>query len=549
MYPDCLGRSEKPWLELYPAGTAETITPHFDNVVDLFAAAAAQRPEHEAIRYFGHSKSYAALARESDALASYLQACGIEPGARVVVALQNTPEFVVALLAAWKAGAVPLPVNPMYRRFELAKIFADARPKALFCEPADAAEMRGGLADAGCDATTILAEPAALEFAPFARQVAAEGKLLDAAIAAHMGQIPRAAPRRGGDLGLLMYTSGTTGAPKGAMLRQESLASNAQLLRDWCGLNRASRIWAVAPFFHITGIVCHILVSFSAQATLVMHYRFEPRLALDIIRQTRPTYTIGAITAFNALMNSEGASAADFASFDRIYSGGAPIPPALANAFKQRLGVAIHPSYGMTETTAPTHLTPFGAVAPGDPVSGALAIGIPVPGADAAIVDENDKPLPAGEIGELVMRGPQIMSGYWQMPEESAATLKHGWMHSGDVGFRDEAGWFFLVDRKKDMIVASGFKVWPREVEDVLYMHPAVREAAVIGIADDYRGENVKAYVSFVAGAEATIADLTAHCRARLASYKVPRVFEVLGELPKTVTGKIQRVALRQTRS
>jgi long-chain acyl-CoA synthetase len=330
------------------------------------------------------------------------------------------------------------------------------------------------------------------------------------------------------------------------MMRHASLAFSAELTARWAGLGRASRTLAIAPFFHITGFVCHLLTALSARATLIAYYRFDPALVLDVIRRSRPTFTVGAITAFNALMSAPGAAAEDFASFERICSGGAPIPPALAADFEARLGRRLYPAYGMTEVSGATHFAPFGRPAPIDPGSGTLSIGIPGSSIEAIIADENDNELPVGEVGELLVRSPQLMMGYWRKPEESAAALRNGWMHTGDVGLRDAAGWFYLVDRKKDMIIASGFKVWPREVEDVLYMHPVVREAAVIGVADAYRGETVKAYISLKAGARYDEGDLLGHCREHLAAYKIPKMIEVLPELPKSMAGKIQRVVLKE---
>jgi long-chain acyl-CoA synthetase len=288
-----------------------------------------------------------------------------------------------------------------------------------------------------------------------------------------------------------------------------------------------------------------MLAAFAAQCTLVMHYRFNPALAIATIRSTRPTFSIGAITAFNALMNVPDARADDLRSFEQIYSGGAPIPPSITDAFAAKFGVEIRPVYGMTETTAPTHLTPPNARAPIDPESGALSIGVPLPFTDARIVDDAGHPLPIGEAGEIIVRGPQVMAGYWGKPAETQAALRDGWMHTGDIGLQDENGWFYLVDRKKDMIIASGFKVWPREIEDALYAHPAIREAAVVGIPDAYRGESVKAYVSLIPGQSAEEPALIEHCRTLLAAYKVPRLVEILAELPKTVSGKIQRAVLR----
>jgi len=245
-------------------------------------------------------------------------------------------------------------------------------------------------------------------------------------------------------------------------------------------------------------------------------------------------------------MNQQDATRAHFASFDRLYSGGAPIAPAVVEAFAQRFGRSIRSSYGMTELTAPSHLAPAEGPIPVDPRSGALSVGIPTPGTDVIVVDDGRRPLGPGEHGEVVVRGPGVMAGYWRKPVETEEVLTRGWMHTGDIGFFDEAGWFYLVDRKKDMISASGFKVWPREVEDVLYAFPGVREAAVTGAPDAYRGETVIAFVSAEAGAVLDVTALVQFCRERLAAYKCPVRIDVLPELPKTATGKITRNTLKQ---
>jgi len=301
----------------------------------------------------------------------------------------------------------------------------------------------------------------------------------------------------------------------------------------------------VAPLFHITGLIGHIAVSLLAPATLVLAYRFHPDVVLDAIREHRPTFTIGAITVFIALLNTAGVSRADFASFRRFYSGGAPIAPSVLAQFERATGHYIHQAYGLTETTSPSHLGPPGVAVPVDPVSGALSVGLPVFNTVVRVQDDDGKDLPVGEIGELVTSGPQVVSGYWGEPDETARSLPGGALHTGDVGFMDERGWFYLVDRKKDMINAAGYKVWPREVEDVLYGHPAVREAAVVGVPDAYRGETVRAYVSLKPGTSASPEELIAFCRERMAAYKYPRQLELVDELPKTVTGKILRRELR----
>jgi len=351
----------------------------------------------------------------------------------------------------------------------------------------------------------------------------------------------------GSDLGLLMYTSGTTGRPKGAMLSHANLAFNARVTTAWMSHDFRSIILAIAPFFHITGFVSHLASAIDAASTMLLPFRMVPDVVLDLVRTHRPTHTVAAITAFNALMGVSGVRPEDFASLKRVYSGGAPIPPSLRERIRERLGVEIYPGFGMTETAAPTHFAPFGLRVPVDEASGALAIGVPVFQTDAIIADDEGREVKPGVAGELLLRGPQIMSGYRHLADESAATLAGGWMHSGDIAVMDAEGWFYIVDRKKDVIIASGFKVWPREVEDCLYTHEAVREAAVIGIADAYRGETVKAFVSLRADKQISADELQEYCRGRLAGYKCPRIIELLPELPKTITGKIQRNVLRDS--
>ena len=316
--------------------------------------------------------------------------------------------------------------------------------------------------------------------------------------------------------------------------------------RDWTGLDSDDVNLVVAPVFHITGLVAGIGVSLAACAPLVLAHRFDPGATLELVARHRPTFTVAAITAYQALMRAPGFATTDFSSLRAAYTGGAPVSPAVAAAWRDRTGVALHNAYGLTETTSPLTLTPLGSEAPVDPVSGALSVGKPVSESEVTVVGDDGAPLPAGEVGELVASGPQVIPGYWGKPEETAAALPDGRLRTGDVGFVDAEGWVYLVDRRKDLIIASGYKVWPREVEDVLYTHPAVREAAVVGVPDEYRGETVKAFVSLQPGAQASPEELVGHCRERMAAYKYPRDVEVVDELPKSPSGKILRRALRE---
>jgi long-chain acyl-CoA synthetase len=295
----------------------------------------------------------------------------------------------------------------------------------------------------------------------------------------------------------------------------------------------------------VTGLTGHIGLALATGAPLVLAHRFDAEESARLTEHHRASVTIAAITAYMAIANDEGARRHDMTSLRHTYSGGAPVPPAVVEDIERRLGTRIRPVYGLTESTGATHLTPTDGPIPIDESTGALSVGMTVPGAETRIADENGATVPHGEVGEVLIRGPQIVPGYWERPEETANAIRDGELWTGDVGVMDEEGWLYLVDRRKDMIIASGFKVWPREVEDVLYEHEAVREAAVIGVPDEYRGETVWAFVSLKQGQSTDSATLVAHCKSRLAAYKYPRVVHVLDELPKTESGKILRRELR----
>ena len=331
------------------------------------------------------------------------------------------------------------------------------------------------------------------------------------------------------------------------MISQNSLAFTGQFVKEWFDLKPESRMFAIAPFFHITGFVSHLCAAIVAGCGNVIYYRFAPQITFDMIKKWSPTHTVGAITAFNALCAVDSVNPESMKSLKHVYSGGAPIPPALRSELEQVLGTTIFPVYGLTETSGSAIFSPFGKEVP--ILDGNLAIGIAIPSTDVKIVDDQGHEVATAAVGEVLVRGPQVMQAYWRKPEESESALKNGWLSTGDVGLMDQQGWVYLVDRKKDVIIASGFKVWPREVEDALYEHPHVREAAVIGIPDDYRGENVKACISLREGESITEEEVIKHCRSRLTGYKVPRFIQIVNELPKTVTGKIQRVALREAAS
>lgn len=541
----------RPWLALYNGQPADYTLEH-ENALEMFRTGVVRDSSAVALRYFDGTITRQELDELSDALASALLANGFAPGDRLAVYLQNVPQVVIAMVATWKAGGVMVSINPMSRKRELSYLLKDSGATVLVSLESLYDEV-GREVVPDTDVRLVLTT-SELEFQTRADERLFKGVTrqrhegttdFNGLIAQHRGEVPPPVQLGLDDVAFLTYTSGTTGVPKGAMNTHRNVVFTAQVYRDWMGLRPDGSIFGVAPLFHITGLIGHIAVSLLTPMPLILAYRFEPQVVLDALREHRPTFTIGAITALNAIITAPGFVKDDFSSFEVVYSGGAAISPTAEKAFLQATGRQVHNAYGLTETTSPMTVTPLGAPSPVDPTSGALSVGVPAPNTIVRIVGDDGKDMPRGEVGEIVAEGPQVVVGYWGKPEETAASLPGGALKSGDVGFMNPEGWVFIVDRKKDMINASGYKVWPREVEDVLAEHPAVRESAVVGVPDDKRGETVKAFVSLKPGATATPEELIAHCKERMAAYKYPRSVVLLDELPKTVTGKILRRELR----
>jgi long-chain acyl-CoA synthetase len=550
--------AERPWLDRYDPGQPGDIDVEFASALAMFGACVARDPDAPIIRYLGGVLTRRELDELSGAFAAALADAGFAAGERVALYLQNVPQFVIGMLGAWKAGGIAVAVNPMNKERELEEILRDSGAAVLVCLE-DLYQDVASKVVGGTDVRLVITT-SALEYQTHGDErvlggitrLRCDGTQDMAELIGRFGGRPLAAepqaaePQLGpDDVAFLTYTSGTTGPPKGAMTTHRNIVFNAQTYRDWIGIGPRDVILGVAPLFHITGSIGHVAVSLLTGATLVLTHRFDPAVAIETIRDEKVTFTVGSITVFIALMNAPNADSGALATLTKIYSGGAPIPPSTVTAFSDTFGQYVHNIYGLTETTSPSHAVPLGGQAPVDQASGALSVGVPVYNTIVRIVGEDGRELPAGEIGELVTSGPQVVPGYWNKPEETAKALPGGALHTGDVGYMDRDGWFYIVDRKKDQINVSGYKVWPREVEDVLYEHAAVREAAVVGVPDPYRGETVKAYVSLKAGRAVTPAELAAHCKQRLAAYKYPREVEILDELPKTVTGKLLRRELR----
>ncbi|MFC9425130.1 class I adenylate-forming enzyme family protein [Streptomyces sp. NPDC056987] len=543
--------SAQPWLGRLNEAQRAAVDPAV-SLVHALRAAVALAPERTALAYFDGRLDYRATDALSDAVAGHLAARGLARGDRVALMLQNTPHFVLALLGAWKAGATVVPLNPSYKSAEVAHILADAEATAVICadsaweaylrETVEASAVRIVLTACDFDFQSR-DDPRVLGLTRLPSPDGDAADLLTVArggLAAPAGRDPAA-----GDTALISYTSGTCGSPKGVMNSHANIMVNAERQRAGRPIADGACYFALAPLFHITGMVCELAACVASAGTLALAHHFQPGVVLDAFTEHRPAYTVGPATAFMALAAHPDVTPGHFSSFRMVSSGGAPLPPALVEKFRARLGPYLRNGYGLTESTAGCASVPPQTEAPVDPVSGTLSVGVPGPDTVVRIVDEEGGELPFGEHGEIAVRGPQVAAGYWNDPVATEETFPDGELRTGDIGFMDPDGWLYVVDRKKDMINVSGLKVWPREVEDVLYTHPAVREAAVIGVPDAYRGESVKAYVSARPGATVEPAELTAYCRERLATYKCPREAEILPELPKTTSGKILRRELR----
>ncbi len=532
-----------PWLKSYSPGMPSTLDYPRAPLYHFLQQSASLYPDRPAIIYQDPSEgqgpiawTYRDLDEMSDRFAAALISLGVAKGDRVAYYIQNSPELIAGFYGILKAGAVPVPCNVMYQAEELAYHLNDSGARTLFCE-----------------ANLYPTAQAILQETPVARAIVAGGQVEGQALyweqaladAPALSELPAIDVER--DLALLPYTGGTTGIPKGAMLTHANLVANAVQFRDWFGYELGGEVFvATLPLFHIGGIAGVMSVPISCGGTIVLFRRFNAERVLRAIQDYRATRFLGVPTMYIALLNHQDAGNYDLSSLRPSRTSAAPLPKAVKESFDALVGRdVLVEGYGLTETSPLTHANPVDSAIAG-------SIGVPLPDTDARIFDADDGmvEMPVGEIGEVVLRGPQVMRGYWNRPLETSEAIRDGWFYTGDLAYMDERGYFFIVDRKKDVINAAGFKVWPREVEEVLYQHPSVRLAAVLGVPDDYRGETVRAVIALKEGHEfpsedAAREDVLAHCQRHLANYKVPRIVDFRDELPMSAAGKVLRRVMR----
>jgi long-chain acyl-CoA synthetase len=558
----------RPWLAHYSPGIPYALDIPERPLTWLLDEAVRTRSGSVAIEYYGTEITYAQLAALVNRFARALVRLGVKSGDRVSICLPNVPQFPIAFYGVLKAGAIAVPTNPLYTERELEHQLSDAGARVAITLDSVYPTLAAVRTRTPVE-HVILASPA--DYLPpvlgvlfrLKTAIEARGKphvnlsslrgtsgfhqFKDLLAPQHDGhdaeRVELPPPAAPDDVAVLQYTGGTTGVAKGAKLTHRGLLANALQTWTWAELSAEEHHIAlcVAPFFHVYGLTVGMNAMMVPGATMVLLPRFTLKDVLKAIEKHKPDIFPGVPTMYLALAREAEQHHRDLRSIRVCISGSAPLPVEVQNRFERVSGGRLVEGYGLTEASPVTHCNPVF----GDRRIG--TIGLPLPNTDAAIIDADTwEFLPPGQQGEIVVRGPQVMAGYWQRPDATAEVLRDGWLRTGDIGTMSEDGYFTVVDRAKDVIIASGLKVFPREVDEVLFQHPKVLEAAAVGVPDPYRGETVRAYVVVRPGETLSAEELAAFCKERLAPYKVPKQFEFRESLPKTLIGKVLRRALRE---
>jgi long-chain acyl-CoA synthetase len=484
------------------------------NFAQELTEAAADATDRPAVKLDDVVLTFGILDAAVARAAGMLRAKGVEAGDTVGLQMPNVPYFPIVYFGALRLGAVVVPMNPLLKGREVNYHLSDSGAKVVVAWHDFAAAAQEGSEGAGAE--SVIAKPGEFE------------ELLGGA-----DPVDEVVDRADDDAAVIIYTSGTTGTPKGATLMHSNIASGAEVARDLVDAGPDSVGLATLPLFHVFGMTSVMNMALHARALMTLLPRFEPGKALEMIQRDRVTSFAGVPTMYSALLHQPERENYDVSSLDLCVSGGSAMPVELLRGFDDAFGAKVLEGYGLSETTG------MGSFNLPDRERKPGSIGVPTGGTEMKVVDDNDNELPQGERGEVVMRGPFVMKGYWNKPEATAEAMKGGWFHTGDIATVDEDGYFFIVDRKKELVIRGGYNVYPREIEEVLYSHPAVREAAVLGAPHDELGEEVAAAVVLKDGAEATPQEIRDYVKQRVAAYKYPRMVWIADELPKTSTGKI----------
>ncbi len=537
---------EKPWLQSYDYFVPETIRYPRVPLYQLLELTCVKYDEHIATIFFDQKLTYGEMRDKVRRMAAALKGMGVAKGDRVALMLPNCPQYIISYFGVLEAGAVVTNISPLHVEREIEYELNDSGAETLIY-----LDLFHARVEAVKDSTplkrriiTSITDYMAEPYPPAAEKGPGDYYFLEVLEDA-VPQPPDMQIDPDEDLAGLQYTGGTTGLPKAVMLTHRNLMANAMQCAIWARefVDKGADVFlCVIPFFHSYGQSVAMNTAIANAATMVLIPQFEINMMLQAIQTHKPNFFPGVPTLYVAMLSHPDALAFGVDKIRLCNSGSAPLPLEVIKQFAAISGGIFCEGYGLSEASPVTHSNPiFGMQKIG-------SVGVPFPDTEARIVDldTGEKDLAPGEPGELIIRGPQVMKGYWNKPEETAETLRDGWLYTGDIATMDEDGYFFIVDRKKDMIIAGGFNIYPREVDEVLFEHPQVMEAVTVGIPDEYRGETVKAYVVLKPGEECTEEDIIAFCRERLAPYKAPRSVEFREDLPKTMVGKVLRRALRE---
>ena len=510
------------------------------NLVERVRQTALEQPEKHAYHFLGRDTTYGEFEETVSRFAAGLQQLGVEKGDHVAFLLGNTPHFLISLYATMRIGATAIPVNPMYTQDEIAYIIQNGDVKAVI-----ALDQLLPLVEVGvkvlpqvenyiiCETTQDIGE----KVNALSNSAKEKTKLFSQVLGSTVESVEPVKVEED-DTAIILYTSGTTGYPKGAMLTHRNLYSNARDVGHYLSMTPEDRVIATLPVFHVFALTVVVNAPLLQGATVLLAPRFSPSEIYDLAESQKATVFAGVPTMYNFLYQFDG-DADKFAALRLAVSGGAPLPVQVLHDFEAKFKVKVSEGYGLSEASPVTCFNPL------DRERKAGSIGMSISNVENKVVDEFGNEVPVGEVGELIVRGPNVMKGYYKMPEDTANAIRGEWLYTGDLAKKDEDGYFYIVDRKKDMIIVGGFNVYPREVEEVLFTHPNVVEAAVVGFPDANLGEAVHAYV-VLKETNTTVEELQAFCAQRLVKYKVPAAIDLLEELPKNSTGKILRRSLKQ---
>ncbi|MDR1776777.1 MAG: long-chain fatty acid--CoA ligase [Desulfovibrio sp.] len=550
--------NSRPWFAWYGEHVPRNLNVEARPITEMLDAAAQNWPRRAAVIFQNTRLTYRSLLERAETFAGALKRVGVARGDRVVIMLPNLPQSVIAFWGAVKAGAVVVMMNPLYMEKEILNNIRDCDARHIILLdmlwPRLAAlrehlPLKNFIVTGAEDALSFplnwlyrfnRARNKKTSAIPYDDKHVFAWKTFCKGAARHSE--PLAYPEH--TPAVIQYTGGTTGVPKGVVLTHANLYTNARQILSIIDETAQTHhtFLSIMPFFHVYGLTICLMIPVELAATVLPVPRYAPQDVLRMIVKHRPSIFPGAPAVYTSLLQQKNLEKYDLKSVKICVSGSAPLPRDIFRRFQETTGAEILEGYGLTEASPITHINPRETLS-----QRAGSIGIPVPGTDARIVDMDGGalPLPPGKIGELVVKGPQVMSGYWQREDETASALRNGWLYTGDLAVMDEDGFFYIVDRKKDMVIVGGYNVYPREVDEALLEHPDVREAVSVGIKDKLRGEVLKAYIVVKPGKKLAKADIVAWCKKKLAPYKVPRLVEFRDDLPRTIVGKVLRRALR----